>query len=84
MTPPPPGAPPPVPRPLRLAENRLLRLGPPAVEERIGLAEVLALPVGQRVLAVAFPALLFVKEDGQRAHQSEIVRRGGLAYLAAG
>ena len=46
------------------------------------MAMVFALPVGQRALGVARPALPLVEEDGQRAHPGEIARGGGVADLA--
>src|SRR5512139_3686400 len=53
-----------------------------AVDQGIGIAVVLVLPVRQGALALAVPALTLIKEDGEGSHQGQIARGGGMTHLA--
>lgn len=52
------------------------------LDEAGWLAMVHALPIGQRMLAVAAVTLPFVEEDRQRSHEGEVSSRWGVAHLA--
>lgn len=62
--------------------SALLGLPGQLSDEGAGLAHVLALPIGQGLLAGAFGSLIFIKEDRGRTHQGQIARRIGMAHLA--
>ena len=52
------------------------------LDERVGMAMVVALPVGERAFAPGAPPLALIEKDRQRSHQGEIPCRGGMADLA--
>src|ERR1017187_1317872 len=51
-------------------------------DQSIGIADILSLPVWQRLFCVALAPLVFIKKDGRRTHERKIARGDGVAYQA--
>ena len=52
------------------------------LDQSIGIADILSLPVRQRCFGVALGPLVFIKKDGRRTHEREIARGDGVAHQA--
>src|ERR1039457_1133851 len=51
-------------------------------DQCIGIADILALPVWQRLFCAAMGPLVFITKDCRRTHQREIARSDGVAHQA--
>jgi hypothetical protein len=51
-------------------------------DQWIGIADILAVPVWQRLFCVATGPLVFIKKDRRRTHERKIARGDGVAHQA--
>ena len=51
-------------------------------DQCIGIADILSLPVWQRMFCVALEPLVFIKKDGRRTHERKIARGDGVTHQA--
>ena len=52
------------------------------MNQRIGIADILSLPVWQGFLGIALGSLVFIKKHCRRAHEGKVAGGNGVAHQA--